>query len=113
MPSLIADLLDRLDAERRYEFEERAGIIEVENGQPRDTAECLALIDLLRMYPGALVGVTVLEVRRADTAEFVITTDMDRARDRLAAAGTCVVTTVDLAAVIRNRFQGLARVARI
>ena len=25
MPSLIADLLDRLDEERRYEFEERAG----------------------------------------------------------------------------------------
>jgi hypothetical protein len=28
-PSLIADLLDRLDAERRYEFDERAGSVEV------------------------------------------------------------------------------------
>ena len=32
MPSLIADLLDRLDTERRYEFEERAGTIEFDSG---------------------------------------------------------------------------------
>ena len=62
MTSLIADLLGRLDDDRRYEFEERAGIIEFENGQPRDLAECFALIDLLRSYAGALIGVTAIEV---------------------------------------------------
>ena len=42
MPSLIADLLDRLDPERRYEFEERAGTIEFDSQLPRDDAEALA-----------------------------------------------------------------------
>ena len=64
MPSLIADLLDRLDTERRYEFEERAGTIEFDSGVPRDEAEALALIDLLRTHPAALLGVTALEVER-------------------------------------------------
>ena len=52
MPSLIADLLDRLDTERRYEFEERAGTIEFDSKVPRDEAEALALLDLLRSHPG-------------------------------------------------------------
>lgn len=113
MTSLIADLLERLDAERRYEFEERAGIIEFENGQPRDIAECLALIDLLRMYPAALIGVTAFEVHRAEGSEILITTDVEQARERLAMGGTHVLALVDLAAVVRERFEGLARVAGI
>ena len=55
-PSLIADLIERLDEERRYEFEERAGIIEFDAEQTRDQAELLALVDLLREHPAALVG---------------------------------------------------------
>ena len=113
MTSLIADLLGRLDQDRRYEFEERAGTIEFENGQPRDIAECLALIDLLRMYPAALIGVTVLEVQRAEGSEILLTTSLDRARERLAMGGTHVLALVDLAAVVRQRFDGLARVAGI
>ena len=74
MTSLIADLLARLDDERRYEFEERAGTIEFDSGVPRDQAERLALIDL-RTYPGALIGVTALEVSRDCKSQFVITTD--------------------------------------
>ena len=62
MASLIADLLDRLDAERRYAFEERAGAMEFDSRIERDYAECLALIDLLRTYPGALIGVTSCEI---------------------------------------------------
>ena len=63
MPSLLADLLDRLDPERRYEFEERAGTIEFDSAVPRDEAEALALIGLLRTHPAALLGVG----RRSDS----------------------------------------------
>ena len=96
-PSLIADLLDRLDAERRYEFDERAGIVEVENGVDRDTAEILALIDLLRAYPAALIGVT--------GASFVVTTNAESTTDLF---GVDAIRTVDLADVIKTHFNGLA-----
>ena len=52
MTSLIADLLARLDVELRYQFEESAGAIEFDSAVPRDEAEALALIDLLRAHPG-------------------------------------------------------------
>lgn len=100
--SLIEDLVDRLDADRRYEYEERAGIIEFDGGLPRDEAESLALIDLLRSHPAALVGVTVY---RVDGDGFVITTDLDAARGRY---GDRLRETVDLAAVVRDDFGGIA-----
>ena len=104
-PSLIADLLDRLDAERRYEFDERAGTIEVENGVDRDTAEILALIDLLRSHPAALLGVTTFEVTTGSTRAFVASTNADSAHDVF---GVDALHTVDLAEVIRTEFNGLA-----
>lgn len=112
MTSLIADLLDRLDQDRRYEFDERAGIIEFENGQPHDIAECLALIDLLRAYPGALVGVMAYEVERDGSANFVLTTDVDTAVTSFAATDVRVVRAVDLKAIVAADFDGIASLAR-
>ena len=63
MSSLLADLQDRLDPERRNEFEERAGTIEFDSKRyPGMRPRRLALIDLLRSHPAALVGVTALDV---------------------------------------------------
>ena len=104
-PSLIADLLDRLDAERRYEFDERAGIVEVENGVDRDTAEILALIDLLRAHPAALIGVTTFEVAHGATRSYVLTTNADHTTDLF---GVDALRIVDLADVLREQFDGLA-----
>ena len=104
-PSLIADLLDRLDAERRYEFDERAGMLEVENGVDRDTAEILALIDLLRAHPAALIGVTAFEVAHGPTRSFLVTTNADSTADLF---GDSALRTVDLADVLREQFDGLA-----
>ena len=73
---MIADLLDRLDTERRYEFEERVGAIELDPKVPRDEAEALALIDLLRTHPAAHVGVTALEVDRGGVTDTVVTTTL-------------------------------------
>jgi hypothetical protein len=104
-PSLIADLLDRLDVERRYLFDERAGILEVENGVDRDTAEILALIDLLRAHPAALLGVVTFEVVHGSTRSFVLTTN---AESTTGLFGVDALRSVDLAAVLREDFDGFA-----
>lgn len=112
MTSLIADLLARLDAERRYEFEERAGTIEFDSGVDRDDAEVLALIDLLRSYPGALTGVTALEIERRGTTSYVLTTDVDSAVALFSATDVAVIRVVDLAEVVSSDFNGIGALAR-
>jgi hypothetical protein len=107
MPSLIADLLDRLDAERRYEFEERAGTIEFDSGIPRDEAEALALIDLLRTHPAALIGITALEVGHDGATDTVITTDLDAVDRHFGRESLAHI--VDLHEVVQTHFGGLAR----
>ena len=110
--SLIADLLERLDVELRYEFEERAGIIEFDAGLPRDDAEAYALLDLLRTHPDALVGVAVVQVAVDDNVHFVLTTDIDAARTRFEAMTLTPVRVADLAAVLKTQFDGLALLER-
>jgi len=111
-PSLIADLLSLLDVERRYEFEERAGIIEFDGGLPRDQAECLALIDLLRAHPGALLRVTALQVENRGKPAFVLTTDVDFARDQLPTLGITVLDIVDAVDALKTHFDGTAWLVR-
>ena len=106
MPSLIADLLDRLDRERRYEFEERAGTIEFDSRVPRDEAEVLALVDLLRTHPGALLGFIALEVEHKGLRRIVVTTDVDAAEAHFGS----VLRIVDMADLVRTRFSGIALV---
>ena len=106
MTSLIADLLDRLEPERRYEFEERAGTIEFDSAVPRDEAEALALIDLLRTHPAALFRLTTLEVEHDGRTDVVLTTDLESV-DRHFGPGA-MAHIVDLADVVRTHFGGLA-----
>ncbi len=47
----VMNLVARLDANLREAWEERAAIREFEGGLLRDHAECLALLDLIDMYP--------------------------------------------------------------
>jgi hypothetical protein len=48
---IVEALVSRLDANLREAFEERAGILQFEAGKPRDLAEALALLDVIRSYP--------------------------------------------------------------
>lgn len=106
--SLIADLIDLLDADLRYQFEERAGIIEFDGEQPRDLAECLALLDLLRAHPGALLGFTALHVERNGVTQILVTTDAEAVRDRLRSHNVAVIDRLQLAHVLKKQFGGLA-----
>jgi hypothetical protein len=99
------DLIDRLDADRREEFEERAGIGELDGLQPREHAEALALLHVLRRHPAALLGVEVLEVELGSDSRCALVTDRRAVRLRL----LCEVDRgADLAAIVAGRFGGAA-----
>ena len=53
---LVAEMVSKLDASLREEFEERAAIMEFEGAMLRDHAECMALLDVLHRHPGALLA---------------------------------------------------------
>ena len=113
MDPLVADIVSQLDADLREDFEERAGIMQFDAQLPKDHAECLALIDLLRRYPNALSGVTVIEARYGEASEWLLTTHLEAARYHLAANGGIEVGTVDLAQVIHQQYAGLAMLTTV
>lgn len=48
---VVADLVSKLDEGLRDAFEERASIREFDGRLPRELAEALALLDVIRQYP--------------------------------------------------------------
>ncbi len=56
MNDVVTDLVSRLDAGLREAFEERAAIREFDGGIARDLAEALALLDVIRQYPEAVLS---------------------------------------------------------
>lgn len=111
--SPIADLVQLLDADAREAYEERAGIIEFDANQPREHAECLALLEQLRRNPAALLGMTVLQVEVERTTRFVLTTDVEFARQHLSALDAEVVRRIEPAKLVAARFSGIALLTRI
>ena len=110
VPSKLDDLLVRLDADLLYQFSERAGIMEYDGGVDRDEAELLALVDLLRSHPGALLGLRFLRFELAGRSVYIIATDLDVAYDRVKplSAQARLHDVDDLATVIREQFGGMA-----
>lgn len=51
---LVAEMVEKLNANLREDFEERAAIMEFDGNLSRDHAECLALLDVLHRHPCAL-----------------------------------------------------------
>jgi hypothetical protein len=51
---IVEALVSRLDTNLREAFEERAGILQFEAGKPRDLAEALALLEVIRLNPMAV-----------------------------------------------------------
>jgi len=111
-PSAANELAQRLEANLREDYEERAGIIEFAANQPRELAECLALLGVLQRHPAALIGVTAFEVELEGTTRTVLTTDAEFAEQHLAALGIAIVRVADLANAIRDHCGGMALLAR-
>lgn len=109
LDKLVADMVSALDDNLREDFEERAGIMEYEARLPRAHAECLALLDVLHRHPNTLCEVTVLEVELDDETQWLLTTDLDYARQRLADMGGVVVGVLNNPAeVVEEQYDGLS-----
>jgi hypothetical protein len=105
---LVAELVERLDASQREDFEERAAIMQFDGGLPRGHAECLALLDLLSRHPSVLSGVTVLEIDRDGGTEWLLTTDLQHARRYVADVGGSEIAVRQLADVLLTQYGGVA-----
>lgn len=108
LDKLVADMVSALDDNLREDFEERAGIMEYEARLPRAHAECLALLDVLYRHPNVLSDVTVLEVELDGETQWLLTTDLDNARQRLADMGGVVIDVLNPAEVVEEQYDGLS-----
>lgn len=105
--SLIADLLVLLDDDARYEFEERAGIMEYEGGAERDDAEAYALIDLLRRHPGALLRLYLVQVDLPSGTRYFLVDSMRDLDERLPQGIRRFLEASDAAEVLADARLGL------
>lgn len=109
---IVETLVCRLDDNLREAFEERAGILQFEAGNPRDLAEPLALLDVVRMNPLAVAGVVCLRAAVAGAPVYVIAQDEARAKAAVAALGGTGAVRVDLAWVL-GQLGGAARLTAL
>ena len=102
----LQDLVGRLNAGDRELFEERAAIREFDGLQPRALAEALALLDVLRLRPAALLGVSVVSVEIEGGRRCALLTGGNTRRLRL-------VCEADLAAVVSEQYGGAALLSEV
>ena len=106
--SLLTDLLNRLDPDCREAFEERAGIMQFDAGLDRAHAETLALLDLIHRHPLCLSGIAVLQIELDGATEWLLTTDVDFARQHLADIFAREIRVVNLIEVLHEQYGGIA-----
>ncbi len=105
---LVAELVERLDANQREAWEERAAIMQFDGQLSRGHAECLALLDLLRRHPSVLSGVTVLQIELDGGTEWLLTTDLQYARRYVADVGGHEIAERHLPDVLLTQYGGIA-----
>lgn len=108
LDALVANAVDKLDAELREEFEERAAIIEHDGNLPRGHAECLALLDLLVRHPYCLTGLAAVEVVLDGSTEWVLTSNLPFARRHLLDIGGNEIAVLDPVDVVRRQYGDVA-----
>ena len=105
---LVAELVERLDANQREDFEERAAIMQFDGGLPRGHAEALAMLDLLCRQPAILSGISVLQIELDGGTEWLLTTDLPYARRYITDVGGHEVAVRHLTDVLLTQYGGVA-----
>ena len=105
---IVADLVGRLDDNLTEWFHERAALREFDALLPRPFAESLALLDILHLYPLALTGIVTLEVELDGATHWLLTTDLNYARQTLTDINVTEIAVINLSDVINDQFGGTA-----
>lgn len=105
---IVSELVERLTAEHREEFEERAGIIEFDGGKPRANAECFALLDLLSRHPAALSGLAMMEIAFEGKTRWLLTNNLEQARTYLSRIGAKELGLHDPVTAMNGPIHGMA-----
>src|SRR5687767_1242061 len=85
---LVRDIYLRLDENQQFEFQERSAVIEFDGQFPREHAESLGLLNVLKRHPLALTGVRGIWIELDGKAAVLFTTsNLDDARKHLARLG--------------------------
>lgn len=108
---LVADAVGQLEDNLREAFEERAAIIEYEAGYRRDHAECLALLNILLKHPNCLTGLVAVEIQGQGGQSWLLTTDLEVLRQKLAGQGIQVTRVRDAVDVICQEFEDRAQIS--
>src|SRR5690606_9196904 len=109
---LVVDLVDLLDPDMREQFEDQIAVIEHIGEAPRVLAECFALLSLLHQYPGALLGVSLLEYEVGGEPRWLLTRASASARASLEAMAVGRCRIVDLHGVLWKEYGGMATLVR-
>lgn len=112
LDSLVAVLVSKLDDNLLEDWEYRASVMEFDALMPRGHAESLAMIDLLCRYPEVLQAkptrIVVLQVVIDGATQYLLSADSNAARQYLVDVRGTEISTVNLADVIREKYNGLA-----
>jgi hypothetical protein len=110
---LVADLLRRLNDNLREQFEERAAILEFDAHFPRGLAECLGLLDVLRCNLAGLSGVMAIQIEQDGQTQWIASTDLDHARQRLVEIHATEIAVLDLRTTIDEQYGGIAMLSTL
>ena len=107
-PSIVAELVQLLSPEILEDYEERAAIMQFEGELPKIHAEALALLDVLRRHPDALLGLDIFVLTRNGETRYLLSQRDRLDPKRLRAIGYEVATGLSIHVVIRDVFNGIA-----
>ena len=110
---IVADLLSRLNENLREDFEERAAIMEFDAQFPRRLAESLGLLDVLGRNLTGLSGVSAIQVELDGQTLWLAVTDMNHARQHLAAMHATEIAVLDLRTAIEEQYGGVAMLTNL
>lgn len=99
---IVEALVCRLDENLREAFEERAGIMQFEAGKTRELAEALALLDVVRMNPLALVGAVCMSGLTPGGPVYVLAPTATSATASLALLAAHQAATADLSIALAS-----------
>lgn len=103
------NVLSRLDEGQRERLMERSAILASEACvQPPALCDSLALLEVLRLHPAVLTGLVALEIEVDGANQWLLTVDLDQARDYLRDIGGTEIAVLDPADVVRAQYGGLA-----